>query len=97
VLADDVAAEPDPRPAGELQADAAGFRDGGGETLRQARRLEAHEQRLRAAGEGRQAAEAVRDPGRRRAGVRSWRQVDDEKIDRSTREEGARDREPLVE
>jgi len=61
LLADDVASKPDPRPAGELEAEAGRFRDGGREAGGEARRLEGDEQRLRPTGEGREAAQPVGD------------------------------------
>jgi hypothetical protein len=97
LLADDVAPEPDPRPAGELEAEAGRFRDGRGEAGGQPGWLEGDEQRLGAAGEGREATEPVRDAGGGRAGVRPRRQVDDEQVDRATGEERPGDRQPLVE
>ena len=97
-LADDVASEPDPRPAGELEAEAGRFRDGGREAGGQAGRLEGDEERLRPAGEGRGRADAtVGDLGGGRAGVRARRQVDDEQVDRSAGEQRPGNREALVE
>ena len=96
-LADHVAPEPDPRPAGEFQAEAGRFGDGDREAVRQAGRLEGDEERLRAAGERGEAAEAVRDAGRGRARVRTRRQVDDEQVDRPAGKERTGDREALVE
>jgi len=97
LLANDVASKPDPRPAGELEAEAGRFRDGGREAGGEARRLEGHEQRLRPTGEGREAAQPVGDLRGGRAGVRARRQVDDEQVDRSAGEQRPGDREALVE
>ena len=96
-LADDVAPEPDPRSAGELEAEARRFGDGGGEAGRQARWLEGDEERLRAAGQRGEPAEAIGDVGGGRAGIRARRQVDDEEVDRPAGEERAGDRQALVE
>jgi hypothetical protein len=97
LLANDVASQPDPRPAGELEAEAGRFRDGGREAGGQPRRLERDEQRLRPTGEGRQTAEPVGDLRGGRPGVRVRRQVDDEQVDRSAGEQRPGDREALVE
>jgi len=97
LLADDVASEPNPRPAGELEAEAGRFRDGSREAGGEARRLEGDEQRLRPTGEGREAAQPVGDLRGGRAGVRARRQVDDEQVDRSAGEQRPGDREALVE
>ena len=63
----------------------------------QARRLEGDEERLRAAGEGGEPAEAIGDLGGGRAGIRARRQVDDEEVDRAAGEERAGDRQAFVE
>jgi hypothetical protein len=97
LLADDVAPQPDPRPAGELEAEAGRLRDGGREAGGEARRLEGDEERLRPAGESHQAAQPVGDLRGGRAGVRARRQVDDEQVDRSAGEQRPGDREALVE
>ena len=97
LLADDVASEPDPRPAGELEAQAGRFRDGGRESGGEAGRLEGDEQRLRPTGEGREAAQPIGDLRGGRAGVRARREVDDEQVDRSAGEQRPGDREALVE
>ena len=49
-LADDVAPEPDPRPAGELETNAARLGNGSRQTGRQAGWLEGNEERLGATG-----------------------------------------------
>ena len=96
-LADDITAEPDPRPSHELQPESGGFGDGGRETGRQPGRLEGHEERLRPAGEPGQATEPLGDLGRRRARVRAGWQVEDEDVDRAAGEEHPGDRQALVE
>jgi hypothetical protein len=96
-LADDVAPEPDPRSAGELQAEAGRFGDGRHETSGQAGWFEGDEERFRAASKRGEVAKTVRDAGRRGAGVRTRRQVDDEEVDRPTGEQGAGDGQTLVE
>jgi hypothetical protein len=96
-LADDIAPEPDPRSMGELEAEAGRFGDGRHETGGQAGWFEGDEKRFRAASKRGEAAKTVRDAVRRGAGVGTGRQVDDEKIDRPTREQGAGDGQALVE
>jgi hypothetical protein len=97
LLADHVAPEPDPRPAGELETETGRFRNGGREAGGQAGRLEGDEQRLRPAGQRGQPAEPVRDLRGARARVRARRQVDDEQVHRSAGEQRPGDREALVE
>lgn len=97
LLAHHVAPEPDPGASRQLQAEAGRFGDGRGETSGQAGRFERHEQRLRPAGQGDEAAKPVGDLRMGRAGIRMWRQIEDEEIDRPSREERARDRQPFVE
>jgi hypothetical protein len=97
LLADDVASEPDPRPAGELETETGRLGDGRGEAAGQVGRLEGDEERLRAAGEGGQAAKAVRDAGGGRAGIGTRRQIDDEQVHRAAGEKRPGDREALVE
>ena len=96
-LADDVAPEPDPRPAGELEAEARRFRDGRGEAGRKPRWLEGDEERLRATGQGGEPAEAIGHAGGGRAGIRARRQVHDEKVDRPAGEQRPGDRQAFVE
>ena len=95
-LADDVPAEPDPRPSRELEAQSRGFGHRGGEPGDQPRGLEGDEERLGPAGEAGQPTQPLGDLGRGRARVRSWRQVEDEDVDRPAGEEHPRDRQPLV-
>jgi hypothetical protein len=103
-LADDVAPEPDPRSTGKLEPDARRLRDGGRETgrRRRARRLEHDEADPGTSREGGQAAEAIGE-SRARASLiprptraQACGQVDDQQVDRSTSQQGARDREPLL-
>jgi hypothetical protein len=96
-LPDHVAPEPDPRAAGELEAETCRFGDGRGEAGRQARWLEGDEERLRPASKGGEPAKAVGDTDRGRSGIRTRWQVDDEEVDRASGEERARDRQPFVE
>jgi hypothetical protein len=95
-LADHVAPEPNPRSPGELQTNAGRLGHGGRQAGSQARWLEGHEQRLRAAGEGGEAAQPIGNTGGGRAGVRSQREVDDEEVHRSARKERGGDRQALV-
>ena len=97
LLADDVASEPDPAASRELQSEAGRFRDGRGQAAGQPRRLEGDEERLRPAGEGREAAQPVGDLRGARAGVRARRQVDDQQVDRSAGEQRPGNREAFVE
>jgi hypothetical protein len=96
-LADDVPAEPDPRLAGELQAQAGRLGDRGAQRPRAARRLEEDEQGVRPAGQRRQPVEAVRDPGGFHRPREAGREVDDEDVDGTATEERAGDRQALVE
>jgi hypothetical protein len=97
LLADDIATEPDPRPAGKLQAQTGRFGDGRREAGSQAGRFEDDEEGLRAPGQGREPAETVRDVSGGRAGIRTRWQIDDEQIHRPTGNERAGDREALIE
>ena len=97
LLADDIAAQPDPRPADELEAETGCLGDGGGEAARELRWLESDEQRLRAPSERAQAAEAVGDLGGARPRIGPRRQVDDEEVDGPAGEERPRDRQAFVE
>jgi hypothetical protein len=96
-LADDVAPEPDPCSARELEAKAGRFGDGGLEPPQEARWLEGDEERFRPTSERGETAQPFGDAGRGRAGVRTRRKVDDEQVDRSTGEESAGDRQAFVE
>lgn len=99
-LADDVAAQADPRPASQFQADAGRLVDRGRETAwaaAQPGRIEDQEQGLRAAGERGETVESIGDPARRVALRQSTAgQVEDEQVDRATGEERAGDRQALV-
>ena len=104
-LADDIAAEADPRRPLELEPDARGLTDRAGDARGQARRLEDRDRDPRPSGEGRQAAEPIGDAAALRdtalavrgsAGLDPLRQVDDEQVDRPARQERAGDRDPLV-
>ena len=98
-LAHDVATEPDPGSPAELetQPDRLGHRRR--QTARQPRRLEDREERLRATGEGRQAADPIGDLAELRPGAKRWsgRQIDDEDVHRATGQEHPGDRQALVE
>jgi hypothetical protein len=101
-LPDDVAAEPDPRPASQLEPDAGRLvdrrRETAGRQTALAGRIEDQQQGLRAPGERRESMESVGDPGRL-VGPRqpAAGQVEDEQVDRPTGEERARDAQALVE
>jgi hypothetical protein len=95
-LADDVAPESNPRSPGELETNAGRLGHGGRQAGSQTRRLEGDEERLGAAGEGGEAAQPIGDTGGGRATLRSQRQIDDEEVDGPTDEQGAGDRQALV-
>lgn len=90
-LADNVAPEPDPRSAVELEAESGGFGDGCHEAGGQPGRLQRDENRLRTASERGEAPETIGHAGRARSGIRTRRQIDDEDVDRPTGEERAGD------
>jgi hypothetical protein len=96
-LADDVAAQADPRPASQLEPDAGRLGDRGRETDGQSGRIEDQQQGLRATGERGESMEPIGDlarlvgPGQSTAG-----QVEDEHVDRPPGEEAARDAQTLV-
>ena len=89
--------EADPRPPGELEAEAARLGDRGREAAREPGRIEDQEQRLRAPGERGESTEAFGDLGRL-VGLRqpAAGQVEHEQVDRATGQQRARDREALV-
>jgi hypothetical protein len=91
-LADDVPPEADPRAPGELEADAGGFPDGRDDVLAEPRRLEDDERDPGPPSQAGEPAQPIGDPLPRQSG----REVDDEKIDRSTGEQRAGDRQPFV-
>ncbi|HEX7473430.1 MAG TPA: hypothetical protein VF323_10130, partial [Candidatus Limnocylindrales bacterium] len=77
-LADDVATEPDPRPPGDLQAEAGHLGEGSDHAARQPRRLEDDEQHPGSTGDRRKPTQAVGDTrtprgtaGRRAPGART--------------------------
>jgi hypothetical protein len=96
-LADDVAAEPDPRPASQLEPDAGRLVDRGRKAAREPGRIQDQQQGLRAPGERRESMESIGDPrwlvgpGQPTAG-----QVEDEQVDRPAGEERARDAQSFV-
>ena len=104
-LADDVAPEPDPRSAGELEPDPRRFSDRALEAPGAAWRLEHDERDPGSPGERRDPRESItesRSRGTGRWSCRSLRgshaagQVDDEQVHRPTREQRAGDRQPLL-
>ena len=96
-LADDVAAQADPRPASQLEPDAGRLVDRGREAAGESGRIEDEEQGLRAPGERGESMESIGDlrrlvgPGQSTAG-----QVEDEHVDRPTGEQAAGDAQALV-
>ncbi len=96
-LPDDVAAEPDPGPAGELETETRRFPDRARDRCLEPGRLEDDEERPRPAGESAQPVEAVGHGGRADGPIGAERQVDEEEVDRSALEERAGHREALVE
>jgi len=96
-LADDVPAEPDPRPPRQLQPQAGRFGDCGREPEGQPGWLEGDEKGLRPPSEPGQATQPLGDLGGSRPHVRVGREVDDEDVDRAPGEEHPGDREALVE
>lgn len=101
-LAHDVPAEPEPRPAGQLQPDAGRLADGGREARAtgRPRRLEHDERDPGTARERRQASEPITESRARascsRATGEARRQVDDEEVDRPAGQQGAGDRQALL-
>ena len=96
-LADDVAAQADPRPASQLEPDAGRLGDRGREAAVEPGRIEDEEQHLRASGERGQSMESIGDL----AGLVGLRQstagqVQDEHVHRTAGEERARDAQALV-
>jgi hypothetical protein len=96
-LPDDVATETDPGPSLELQPEARRFRDRGREGRCQPGGLDGDEERLRPAREPGQTTQPLGDLGRRGAGVRARREIEDEDVDRAAGQEHPRDRQALVE
>jgi hypothetical protein len=100
-LADDVASQPDPAPPGEFEAETGGLPDGRAQGGGQRRRLQQDQQRVRSAGERREAVEPVGDAGRSGRRIALWLeagwQIHDEEVHRSPRQERRSDRPALVE
>ena len=97
-LADDVATEADPRATSELQAESGRSGHGTGQAAGEAGRLQHDEERLRASGEGGEAAEPVGEAGRAvRGGEAAAGQVQDEQIHRAPGEQRATDGQPFIE
>ena len=106
LLADDVAAESEPRPTREIEPQPDQFTERPGHARRQARRLEDDEQRVGATrecgepmetiGGGRGTPALLRAGGQRRRLRKPTRQVDDEDVDRAALKQGTRHREALV-
>jgi hypothetical protein len=97
-LADDVAPQADPRPAGQLEPDAGRLGDRPRQAASESRRIEDQQQGLRATGERGESMESLGDPGRL-VGPRqsAARQVEDQQVDRPPGQEAAGDAEALVE
>lgn len=103
-LADDVAAQADPRPTSQLEADAGRLIDrsrktAGGlpATAAAAGRIEDQEQGLRASGERGESMESIGDPRRRvRLRQATAGQVEDEHVHRTAGQERARDAQALI-
>jgi hypothetical protein len=97
-LADDVAAEADPRAARQLEPDPGRLGDRGREAAGESRGVEDQQQRLGATGECRESMESIGDPrGSVGPGQPTAGQVEDEQVDRSTSQEAPRDAQALVE
>jgi hypothetical protein len=97
-LADDVAPEADPRPAGQLQPETRGFGHGSGKWTGETRRLEHDEQRLRSPGKGSQSPEPVGNGSRPiLARETAAGQVQDQQVNRAPGEEHAADGQTLIE
>ena len=97
-LAHDVAAETDPRATSKLQAESGRSGHGTRQGTGQAGRLQHHEERLRAPGQGGQTVEPI---GKASRPLRSWQatigQVQDEQVHRTPAEQCAADGQPFVE
>jgi hypothetical protein len=92
-LADDVAAQPDPRPARQLEPDAGRLGDRGRQPAIEPGGIEDQQQRLRAASERGESMEPVRDLRRLVGpGQSTARQVQDEQVDRAAGKQAAGDR-----
>jgi hypothetical protein len=99
LLADHVAAEPDPRPACQLEPQASRLGNGRREAVRiaPAGRLEQDQQHVRAPREGRQAVQPVGDLRDAVGAGEAARQIEEQDVDRAARQQRAADREGLVE
>ncbi len=96
-LSDDIAAQADPRPAGQLEPDAGRFGDRGREAAGESGRIEDEEQGLRAPGERGESMESIGDPRRLVGpGQSAAGQVEDEHVDRPAGEEAAGDAQTFV-
>ena len=97
-LADDVATQPDPRPARQLEPDAGRFGDRLCETAGEPGSIEDQQQGLRAPRERGESMESVGDL-RRLVGLRqsTTGQVEDEQVDRAAGEQAPGDRQALIE
>lgn len=90
---DDVTTEPDPRPSGELEPDAGRLRDRGREAAGEPGGVEDQQQRLGSTGERGESMQPIADPCRLVGPCQSTAgQVEDEQVDRPSREQAARDR-----
>jgi hypothetical protein len=97
-LADDVAAQADPRPAGQLEPNAGRLGDCGREPAGESRRIEDQQQGLRPPGECGESMESIGDPARFVGpGQSTAREVEDEEVDRAAGEKTAGDAQALVE
>jgi len=92
-LANHIPTEPDPRAAGEFEANPSPLPDRGGHVPHKTRRLEDEEADPRPPRQRREPAESIGEP---RRALRPGRQVQDEEIHRPPREERAGDRQALV-
>ena len=87
-LADDIAAQADPRPTDQLQADAGRLGDRGRKAAGKAGRIQDQEQGLRATGERGQPMESITDlRGPIRFGQSAPGQVEDKHVHRPSRQE----------
>jgi hypothetical protein len=97
-LADDVAAQVDPRPAGQLEPDAGRLVDRGRQAAGESGGMEDQQQGLRSPGESGEPMESLGDPGRLVGPCQSTaRQVEDQHVDRPPGQEAAGDAESFIE
>lgn len=98
LLAHDVSSEPDPGATRELEAEPGRPGHGARQVAGETRRLEHHEQRLRAPGQGREAVEAIGQASRTvRGGETPAGQVQDEQVHRAPGQQRAADGQPFIE